>query len=69
MRCSNPAGRVGSTGVVGVALRDLVVGKMGKAESWDIASGDGGMMGSVALLRGGEKGGVGKLVRGRWEGL
>jgi len=42
---------------------------MGKAESWDIASGDGGMMGSVALLRGGEKGGVGKLVRGRWEGL
>jgi len=69
LRCSNPAGRVGSIGVVGVALRDLVVGKMGKAESWDVAFGDGGMTGSVALLRGGEKGGVGKLVRGRWEGL
>lgn len=66
LRLSNPAGRVGSDGV---ALRDLVVGKMGKAESWAIAFGDGGMIGSVALLRGGEKGGVGKLVRGGLEGL
>jgi len=53
---SNIAGRVGSAGVVGVALRDLDVGKMGKAESWGNASGDGGVVGNVALLRGGEKG-------------
>ena len=54
---------------MGVALRDLVVGKMGKAESWAIAFGDGGMIGSVALLRGGEKGGLGGFVRGSGEGL
>lgn len=54
---------------MGVALRDLVVGKMGKAESWHVASGDGGMIGSVALLRGGEKGRLGEFVRGRLEGL
>lgn len=69
LRLSNPVGRVGSDGVVGVALRDLVVGKMGKAESWHVASGDGGMIGSVALLRGGEKGRLGEFVRGRLEGL
>lgn len=34
-----------------------------------MAFGDGGMMGSVALLRGEEKGGLGKLVRGGLEGL
>lgn len=56
-------------GVVGVVLRDLVVGKMGKAESWATAFGDGGIIGSVALLRGGGKGELEKLVRGRLEGL
>jgi len=69
LRSSNPGGRVGSEGVVGVTLRNLEVGKIGKAESWDIAFGDGGMIGSVALLCGGETGGLRELIRVRLEGL
>ena len=46
---------VPSTGVVGVALRDLTVGKGGNAESCDIVmSGEGGPIesGVMALLEG-----------------
>ena len=46
-------GRFISAGVVGVALRDLAIGKGGKAQSWGSEiSGDGGREGSgeVALL-------------------
>ena len=46
---------VPSTGVIGVALRDLTIGKGGNAESCDIVmSGEGGPIesGVVALLEG-----------------
>ena len=54
----------GSEGVVGVLLRDFDVGigNMGKAPSWDLASGDGGVRGSVALRFKGDSGDLASFV-------
>ena len=54
----------GSEGVVGVLLRDfeMGIGNMGKAPSCDLASGDGGVRGSVALRFKSENGGLASFV-------
>lgn len=54
---------------MGAALHDLEVGKKGKAESWLKDSGDGGVIGNVALRCSGEKGWFGEVVRDRFDGL
>ena len=68
----------GSEGVVGVLLRDFDVGigNTGKAPSCDLASGDGGVRGSVALRLKGENGdlvsfvvGLGNPLPDKLEGL
>ena len=54
----------GSDGVVGVLLRDfdVCIGNIGKAPSCDLASGDGGVRGSVALRLKGDNGDLESFV-------